>query len=209
MKIQLITKAILVVLSVLLLGSIACGKKTDPRDAEIQYLRGVEQQHIQMLTDRVNQLETQKAAIEQRQLKVANPISTASTVAGEYLIAHLEREAVEDRAALLEIAVNPPQLQVAGALIDLNRSSQNTIVELAGQQTRLNESFIINKQGQLLDGWVSGSANQFSGRPRHGDCDNGFGSFSPFGMDADWSRVSDPNHLPWQWVDGELMIGDF
>lgn len=200
MTTNLIAKALLIVLSIMLLGSTACGRKTtDPRDAAIERLNTREDQLVAVLIQQNEGLQAEKSVLQERvntQQNALMEMGNISTIMNERYILHLEAEETQMRETLTAIATNPPDVQVANALVSQNQELQNSLVKLVSNQQ--------DQQTSLLDSWVSGPANQFGGRPRYGDCDNGFGSFSPFGMGADW-----PNNLPWQWVDGELLIGDF
>ena len=183
MKANLIAKVLLIVLAVLLLGSIACSQKPDPRDATIERLNSREDQLIAMLIQQNGDLKAERFAFStslQESINAQMEMSNVTTVMTERYISHLEVEESQLRKTLTIIATNPPDLQVANSLIDQNQELQNSLVELISirqSQQRDSNSIPIN---QIL----------------------------PTNWDWRWPKTPSGNRLPpYQWEDG--VVGSF
>ena len=180
-----LAKVLLLVLTVLLLGSIACSKNPDPRDAAIERLNSRENQLIALLIQQNGDLKAERFALStslQESIDAQMEMSNVTTVMTERYISHLEVEESQMRKTLAIIATNPPDLQVANSLIDQNQELQNSLIE-----------FISIRQSQQRGPTPTPIP---------------ITQILPTNWDWGWPKTPSGNRLPpYQWEDG--IIGSF
>ena len=100
-----LAKVLLLVLAVLLLGSIACSKNPDPRDAAIERLNSRENQLIALLIQQNGDLKAERFALStslQESINAQMEMSNVTTVMTERYISHLEVEESQLRIVLYQ-----------------------------------------------------------------------------------------------------------